>query len=344
MPAHIDWTFMTLLTTAATRSGADLEGTLQRLGIGVQSAQQAAPLPIATLAALFSELSDSSQKCHFPFAFAEIFHFDGLPMVSTFLASATSLREAKRLFDWLPMLVHPSIEVQPIETGERAELTIRINDSEGIATDSPALVEIIAAIVFNIGRQIAPDHQLLAAQFKHEALTAPEHYAQFFECPVHFGEPRNALMIRSELLDATRDNALAGAHAMAEAAIREKIYGGSITPSLTMQVQDLIQQQPQLLGERMEVIAQALRLHPRTLQRRLQAEGKNASTLIAELRHQLACQLLRQSDLDMDSIAIKLGFTERRSFTYAFQQWQGQSPSAFRRNTDKNAAGSGRIR
>lgn len=41
--------------------------------------------------------------------------------------------------------------------------------------------------------------------------------------------------------------------------------------------------------------------------------------------------MLRDSALDIDSIGMKLGFSERRSFTRAFRAWQGGAPSAYRR-------------
>ncbi|MFT5062642.1 MAG: AraC-like DNA-binding protein, partial [Gammaproteobacteria bacterium] len=43
------------------------------------------------------------------------------------------------------------------------------------------------------------------------------------------------------------------------------------------------------------------------------------------------CEMLREGSLDIESIGFKLGFTERRSFTQAFQKWQGQTPSSYRK-------------
>jgi AraC-like DNA-binding protein len=41
--------------------------------------------------------------------------------------------------------------------------------------------------------------------------------------------------------------------------------------------------------------------------------------------------MLRGGELDIESIGIKLGYVERRSFTHAFQKWQGQTQSAYRK-------------
>ena len=74
-------------------------------------------------------------------------------------------------------------------------------------------------------------------------------------------------------------------------------------------------------------------MHPRTLQRRLRERGLRYSELLARTRHDLACQMLRETELDIDSVGFKLGFKERRSFTQAFGQWQGQTPTNYRQHT-----------
>lgn len=345
MTTHIDWPFMNQLVAASSRCGANLDLILNELDIEVSSSQSNTPLPIERLVTLLTKLSEHSQRGHFPFAFADIFHFDGLPIISTFLASASSLRDAEKLFDWLPFLVHPSIHVKSIDSSEHTQLHVYITDEQQRHINPPVMVEQVMTIIVSLGRRVTQSTpQFLDVSFAHSPLTAVEHYHNFFGCPVRFNQAHNILTVDVDLPAMPQTSAMQTTHARAIEAIRQQLFGGSQAPTLSMQVHDLMQSHPAMLGESIDTIANALRLHPRTLQRRLKEEGKSLSQLLADIRHQMARQLLRDSDLDIDSIAIKLGFTERRSFTQAFKQWQGQAPSAFRRNTDKNASGSGRIR
>ncbi|MDF1693166.1 MAG: helix-turn-helix domain-containing protein [Zhongshania sp.] len=77
-------------------------------------------------------------------------------------------------------------------------------------------------------------------------------------------------------------------------------------------------------------IAQALDLHPRELQRRLQDEGTSYITLMHETREKIAKEYLEKSDITITNLALNLGFAETASFTRTFRMWTGLSPKAWR--------------
>lgn len=80
----------------------------------------------------------------------------------------------------------------------------------------------------------------------------------------------------------------------------------------------------------LDAVADALHLTPRTLHRRLIAEGSSFRELVDELRHQLALEHLRAGRLSLQEIAFVLGYTELANFRRAFKRWEGAAPSAFR--------------
>ncbi|MEO6698487.1 MAG: helix-turn-helix transcriptional regulator, partial [Paraperlucidibaca sp.] len=110
------------------------------------------------------------------------------------------------------------------------------------------------------------------------------------------------------------------------------LLGDGLSPPLAMQAEMLLRQRIALLSEGLEGLAKYLHLHPRALQRELSKAGTSYSALVAHIRHDQASAMLRDTVLDIDSIALKLGFSERRSFTLAFRQWQGCTPSDYRRS------------
>lgn len=67
-----------------------------------------------------------------------------------------------------------------------------------------------------------------------------------------------------------------------------------------------------------------------TLQRRLGDEGTTYQRLLDDLRRDVACRLLSETELDAGEIAFVLGFEELNSFTRAFQSWEGTTPNRWR--------------
>ena len=78
-------------------------------------------------------------------------------------------------------------------------------------------------------------------------------------------------------------------------------------------------------------IAHLLRLHPRTLHRRLADENTKFATLLAEVRAHQAERLLAQAKVPIARIAEMLGYSEQAAFTLGCKRWFGESPSAKRR-------------
>ena len=87
-------------------------------------------------------------------------------------------------------------------------------------------------------------------------------------------------------------------------------------------------------------VARLLGLHPRTLTRRLRAEGTAFSSILEESRYEFARQLLRDTRSRIADIAVVLGYAESASFNHAFRRWSGITASAWR-SLEKSRSGSG---
>jgi len=77
-------------------------------------------------------------------------------------------------------------------------------------------------------------------------------------------------------------------------------------------------------------IAARLGMSPRTLARRLSAEGLSFANILRELRMALAHRYLADRDLPISQIAWLLGYTEIGAFTHAFRRWTGTPPGVVR--------------
>lgn len=76
-------------------------------------------------------------------------------------------------------------------------------------------------------------------------------------------------------------------------------------------------------------IAEALSMHRRTLNRRLQAQGTSFQHVLDDVRFQVARELLA-SDIALDDIAAMLGYSTVTPFMRTFRRWSGTTPGRWR--------------
>jgi len=100
---------------------------------------------------------------------------------------------------------------------------------------------------------------------------------------------------------------------------------------------DLVGQARRQLAQRLpegeaslEHLAAALKVSPRSLQRRLQDQGLSYSQLLDEVRRELAERYLEEASLDLTDLALLLGYSEQSAFTRAFKRWTGTAPAEYR--------------
>jgi AraC-like DNA-binding protein len=80
-----------------------------------------------------------------------------------------------------------------------------------------------------------------------------------------------------------------------------------------------------------QTVSGALYLTPRTLQRRLGAEGITFRELLEEIKKQLCSFLLRHDRYTIAGISNILGYAEPASFIHSFRKWFGDSPERVRK-------------
>ncbi len=71
-------------------------------------------------------------------------------------------------------------------------------------------------------------------------------------------------------------------------------------------------------------------MSPRTLQRRLQAEGTTFQDVLSSTRESLARHYLGRTGVATGEIAFLLGYEDPGSFHRAFRDWTGQTPGTAR--------------
>ena len=81
----------------------------------------------------------------------------------------------------------------------------------------------------------------------------------------------------------------------------------------------------------LESISRIIHMSPRTIQRRLTAEGSNFQNVLSTVRLNMACEFLQTTSLTIENIAEKLGYSDSAAFSNAFKRLTGESPRLYRR-------------
>ena len=80
-----------------------------------------------------------------------------------------------------------------------------------------------------------------------------------------------------------------------------------------------------------EQAAAVLGIHPRTLQRRLQAESTSFEKIKDDVRRELAESLLSQPNVSLSQIASLLDYADSSAFSRSCRRWFGEAPSLVRK-------------
>ena len=166
----------------------------------------------------------------------------------------------------------------------------------------------------------------------HVVYDAPAHADRFqsaMGCAIHYNAPANEVGYDAAMM------------------LRPMPYANDITHAT---LRELCDQESRRIGQRerltemvyatllsrtgrfpdINATARELSMNGRTLQRRLAMEGSCYRDLVAKARVQLAISYLRSTDLSIENIAARLGYSDATSFRHAFKRWTQAAPGAFR--------------
>lgn len=169
----------------------------------------------------------------------------------------------------------------------------------------------------------------------HIEFPAPEYaerYAEYFDCPVLFGQDHNQIIWTSDSLHAPlierADTTHAELIALCEAQLNELLR----QRSLRERVEEVISPQLHSGLPTLAQVARRLGLPSWTLRRRLQAEEQTRfQDIIDEARQALAQSYIRDTEIALGEIAFLLGFSSPEAFQRAFRRWTGLPPGQYRR-------------
>jgi len=175
--------------------------------------------------------------------------------------------------------------------------------------------------------------QPVAVHFMHPAPCDPSLYQQLLGCPVFFNAKQVSIDIPLAALSLSINSQnpylLELLAKQAEALMDKTAHEDELLEVIRRFCAGRLHQRVPTLNE----VAATLHLSTRTLHRRLADRCLNFHHLLAETRFRLAKNYLADPRLQLNQIALLLGYSEQSAFTRAFSAWAGISPQRFRNRT-----------
>ncbi|MDB4972595.1 MAG: araC1 [Myxococcaceae bacterium] len=255
-----------------------------------------------------------------------------LQVLGHLLVSCRTLREAFVLFQRYTPLVVDGVAFKLVEEGEQARFDYHCPVPLGATSRFAAeyiLVMVQRIATHFVSEQEAPPELLW---FEHDRPDYHARYARVFSCPVAFGQSSNSILFPRRALDVIQLHADHVVHsALREMA--ERLLTEMHTPvAVADRVRGLLRYEPELAIIDVVKLSRGMGLTPRSLRRRLAAEGLSLTALLDEARCRMACEELRREG-SIKQIAERVGFSEPSAFHRAFKRWTGLTPLEYARGS-----------
>lgn len=249
------------------------------------------------------------------------------------LMVSTSLRDAWLRTQRYYQVVSNVLEIQ-IQHGnsESALCYVKIPGNEYAKEAIDAFVATMIKLSADItGGRARPTKVLL----ERPKPTQSDQFKAALSCEVYFEAGCNEIYYKNEVLDrilatANRDIALKNDEVVQRYLAR--LLQQSFSKQVTEQIIILL-----AMGEpNQQLVANALSISSRQLQRKLKDESSTFRGLLEDVRKELARNYLANPQQSIIDVAFQLGFQDPSNFTRAFKRWFGHSPSAFRKQQQIN--------
>ena len=168
---------------------------------------------------------------------------------------------------------------------------------------------------------LGEDFVPLRVTMQHRRLGPVQSYRDMFGCAVEFESEQNSVHLPNRALK----QEIRGRDAAALALAENYLAGVGPDPAVADHVLDLARRLLVVNQARLVVVARAMSLHPRVLQRRLAESGTSFEEILDDVRREMAWQL-SATGMQISQIARMLGYSEQSSYTRACRRWFGESP------------------
>jgi AraC-like DNA-binding protein len=306
--------------------GIDVRPALAQIGLAPEQLGELGKLiPLYWLRDFWDAVVKETGQSGLGLRIAEQVRPEAYEVFGCLLAASSTLGEAALRATRLISLATKTVRFSLLHEGDQVTFAVEPFYPDLVHRET---IEFMVGALGVVARRIA-DRPLpgQGVCFTHPEPDDLTHHRRLFTAQIHFGASFNGLVFDGSLLDLpipSSDSTLSTElrRQAEELMARDQMIG------FTAQVRAALAVELRGGDPSAERVAGALALHPKTLSRRLKAEGTTFRRLLDELRMELARRYLRQPGLSIEEVAFLLGYSERSAFHRAFQRWTGHAPRA----------------
>lgn len=316
----------------ALSKGSDLTGALIELGVTEEQLNNSsARIPLTIEHALLTRGIAETGDAFFGLHMGEMIRPRFMGSLGYASMSSARLRDAIAMMQPYQRVTTEFGSTQAGEEGDR--YVIRWQD----APEAQALpharqrVENYFAACITFGRWITGSQENPAEiRFAHEAPADTGEYARVFRCPVQFSAGENSISLPLRVLDLRLRDADPEVHRVMSGRVQQELSSYSARGGLLEQVRHAIREDMLDGTPSIESVAEQLQLKPWTLRRKLKVDNLDFSSLLDDVRKDMAVDWLCNSSRTVSDIAASLGYSEQSAFNRAFRRWFDATPVEYR--------------
>jgi AraC-like DNA-binding protein len=244
--------------------------------------------------------------------------------------SAPTVRDALTLAILYAPTRTTALELHLDESAPSASIVVEERTDLGAARDVVLLALLVG--IWQIGNTL--HGREVRESIVDVVFPEPAYYARFRKMNprVRFGQPANRLLFDAASLDQPLASADPASLRLAQEQCDRLLESYSSRSPLIDRVRSLILRRD--AGVRsFEELADAVKVSPRTLRRRLADARVSFSKLLEEARRDRAVALLRSPRMSTKDVAQQVGYSNVANFMRAFRRWTGKTPAAYRRTS-----------
>ena len=172
---------------------------------------------------------------------------------------------------------------------------------------------------------LGPHWNPLKVVFARARPVDPQPYRDYFRARLEFDSDHTAVYLPRRLLD----QPVPGADPKTRRQLEAKVEAATAT-DLLVRLHRALRLLLLTGGSSGDYVAQQLSMHRRTLHRRLKAQGTTFQQVLDGVRWDISRQLLGNTKLSLDDVALATGYADPSTFIRAFHRWSGTTPVKWR--------------
>ena len=329
MQARVVNAYAEALFETAAAAGWERATLLEAAGVALPANSEG--IPVADYLQLLNTAAERIPDAAFGLHVGEQFRMSHYAVYGLLLLACRTFREAVEQVMRYESLAHDLGRSELIELDEQAEYRWHspwLEKTACLHLSESVFAGIAVFVRWLVGQPVAA-HEVC---FRHAAPVDTTEHQRIFGCPVRFDAEHHSIRFDKALLDwpvPQADPSLRAAlqlHADQLLAARRE----QLEPELLNRVRAILLPQLGQGRARLAEVASELAMSPRSLQRQLERIGYTFQQVLDATRRDLAKRYLLDAKLTLTDIAFLLGYSEQSSFTHAFRDWEGVTPSQWR--------------